>query len=243
MTRGRLWVCWDHCQAPWLTLLTCFHPHLESHIEVLWSTEQLFTLCMVVPSTVRSFRALTSLVAHVNHSHLVPGAIFLILEKSHFRWMTLPVTDLIQKATLPELGITPPGAGNYVFHSCKWVWELWMLTAHCVRDSDDGQGDKYIQKSYIFSVCFIQELVLMVMRVKPKYLVHLCHVAFCWIQVSFLIPCSLAGSSKASCQILFWRPFLARNAAIVSFIQNICHHPLENQIISSFFYVPELQCP
>lgn len=52
--------------------------------------------------------------------------------------------------------------------------------------------------------------------------------------LSFLILCSLTGSSKASCQTL---PFLARNAAIVSFIQNICHHPLENQIISRGFFM------
>lgn len=68
------------------------------------------------------------------------------------------------------------GAGNGAFHSCKWLWELWMLTVHCVRDGDDGQGAKCIQKSYFFSVCFIQELVLLVMEVKPKYIVHLCHI-------------------------------------------------------------------
>lgn len=112
MTRGRLCVCWDHCPAPWLTLPTDFHPHRKSHIEVLWNTEQLFTPCMVVPSTVRSlciFRALTSLGVILTQKH------FLNFEKSYFRWMTLTIADLVQKVTLQELGMTSLEQGIMCF--------------------------------------------------------------------------------------------------------------------------------
>lgn len=132
MTRGRLWVCWDHCQAAWLTLPTYFHPHLKCHTQVLWSTEELFTLCMVVPSTVRSlciFRALTSLVAHVSQSHLDPGA-FLILENPVSGEWPWQLQTLFQRSLF------------WSWEWPLWSWELCIFTV--ANDSESSECWQHI---------------------------------------------------------------------------------------------------
>lgn len=196
MAGGRLWVCRDHCQAPGLTLPTYFHPPLESHIEVLWSTEQLFTLYMVVPGTVRSlciFRALTTLVAHAIR-------VLLFQEQfSQFWKIPFQVNDLnncspCSKGNSSRAGNDLSGAWNYTFHSCKWLLELWMLTAHCIRDSDDGHGDKCIQKILVFFCMFYPRVGVTGDEIEAQ--IH-----------SVSIPCSLYFDS-----LLFWQRALRLHA-------------------------------
>lgn len=205
MTRGRLWVCWDHCQASWLTLPTYLPPHLETHIEVLWSTEQLFTLCMVVPSTVRSlctFRALTSLVAHVNQSHLVLGAVFLILEDPISGEWPYQLQTLFKRR---------------LFWSWEWCISQLQMAARALNvDSTLCQGQWWWPRGQMYP-----KILLFFCRFYPRIGVTCdeseaqIHSTSMPCSLSFLIPCSLTGSSKASCQTLFWRPFLAWSAAIV----------------------------
>lgn len=44
-----------------------------------------------------------------------PRSNFLNFGKSHFRWMTLTIADLVQRVTLPELGMTPLELGIMCF--------------------------------------------------------------------------------------------------------------------------------
>lgn len=129
VTRGRLWVRWDHCRAPWLTPprcseMHCLHPHLRVSYWKCFGAQSSFSPCVcVVPSTVKVPTDLHGpyfFDSACASQSSCPGSYFLNFGKSHIKWMILTIADLVQKENPLELGVMRFAAANEHENSEHW---------------------------------------------------------------------------------------------------------------------------